>query len=92
MMNATETQQYINNLPFGTLKSPEREAYAKGVAFANQEFQDYCIDGYAISFTHAAAQVIWRKAWADGHSEGFNRVEDVFIELMNFLSDIEAVS
>lgn len=65
--------------------SEGREAYHAHLAAAQDELQA----SLARLFDTTVPELIWRKAWDDGHSEGYQRVAENYRELAELVTEAE---
>ena len=67
----------------------ERALYQDQMNTRLRELQTKLRDEYDI--TEAQQFILWNSAWRDGHSEGLNRVVDIFNELYEVASEFAAL-
>lgn len=65
--------------------SDGREAYHAHLAAAQDELQA----SLAELFDTTVPELVWRKAWEDGHSEGYQRVAENYRELAELVTEAE---
>lgn len=54
----------------------------------NVEMKQFIFDNYGSNLNAAASEIIFEKAWSDGHSEGWARVADVYDELVDLVDKV----
>lgn len=89
----TELRAYADDLEVYQAKMV---GYNEDISFYKQtlntrqlELQTKLRDDYDI--TEAQMFILWRKAWEDGHSQGFRRVVEIFDELYELASEFAAL-
>ena len=92
MMNGTEANQAERELIYGKPNSPERAHYYTERKRIVEEFKAFLFKEEAFHLTPAVQQLVWAKAWNEGHSEGYGRIEDVFTEYCDFIDSVKAAS
>ena len=93
-MDVYEQIQNLNE----EINRAEREARANGAsraechqasADARQQIKDVILEEAAYDFTPAVRDVIWGKAWEDGHSSGYSEILNEAYNLAGFLRDVQ---
>ncbi len=64
------------------------DKYLKGEQEAIERFEKDLEKEYGVSFDDKVIQIIFEKAWAEGHSDGFRCVEDWFSEYLDMIKEI----
>lgn len=95
-MDANEITAADNALdyPFRT-NFPDVESYnaARVVYYTEKsaletQFRHWLAEEYASFFPASVQDLIWGKAWADGHSSGYGDVEHHYQELAQFAEEV----
>lgn len=94
-MNAQQAADAVKALPYpksGDYDTKEewqaaRRAYQESWGKVTQEFAEYLAATYAPWLVKQTQDMIWRKAWEDGHSSGYSEVENYYMDLASFAED-----
>ena len=84
------TDEAYRAVPYGEYKSPEREAHRVHTDEVMAEFKERLRQEYGTDYSDEVHEEVYRRAWAEGHSEGFMRVVDEYDELTTFVDFIRS--
>lgn len=92
-MNADEATESAKAIPYplGMPKEDRPAAdreYRKAVSEVEAKFKDWLAREYAPWLAKETQDMIWRKAWADGHAHGYWEVENHYMDLADFAEDV----
>lgn len=93
MKNAQEAwdaQRALGPLLKGTKEEREAERARRSVATQAimEEFKQYLHVEHGVNLNEKQHNIVYSKAWADGHSAGYSEVEHHYIELADFAREI----
>lgn len=74
--------------PAGPNRGETMAAWRKQEAVIKLRFFTELWDAYGERFTIVQAVLVAERAWYEGHSEGFERVESVYEELVEFYTEM----
>jgi hypothetical protein len=90
---AAEARAYADNLEVYEAEMTDytenKDWYNRQTNLRMIELHDRIRDDYDI--TEAQFNVLWRRAWEDGHSESLRRVVEIFDELYEMASEFAAL-
>ena len=84
---AADALPYPSNAPVKERTRLRRE-YEESLALITAEFKEWLAFEYASELPVSVQEDIWYKAWADGHSAGYNEVERFYINLAEFAEKV----
>jgi hypothetical protein len=93
-MNAEETDEAVKAIPYpeGWVNKEEyhrlRAVYQAAVGEVTGKFKAWLGDNYAGDLPQGIRDMIWGKAWEDGHSSGYYVVEQHYGDYADFASSI----
>jgi hypothetical protein len=93
MMNAQEAwdaQRALGPLLKGTREEREAERVRRSAAtqVILQEFKQYLYVEHGLNLNEKQHNLVYAKAWEDGHAHGYSEVENHYIELAHFAREI----
>jgi hypothetical protein len=101
MLNAHEADAAVRALPRASAlpvkeREPVREANKVAEKEITAQFRQWLAAEYPEDsntvWNSAIHDILWEKAWADGHHAGYHEVENQYEQLASFLVQIEKAS
>lgn len=93
-MNALEAEAAVREIPYpeGWVNKEEyyrlRLEYNGAVGEVIEKFRDWLGDKYASEFPKEVQDLIYGKAWEDGHAHGLSEVESHYIDTVDFVEKV----
>lgn len=94
MLSTEELREALATVkyPHGVAREERREAMKRYHDEQNAlilQWKEWLQNQYADGFSTQAADVIYNKAWMEGHSDGYHNVESWYQELVEMVTQIK---
>ena len=70
----------------------ERQAYRAAVAELEAEWREWLFQEHADDMSTEAAQVVFARAWEEGHASGYSEVEMHFVDLIGLVREVNRIN